>query len=314
MGRERYTKKLDTTHWQATLRVRIFLALLILGTIGTSGCLFRSHRVESRLSNAPLKEATQQQLIDIVNKAAAQITTLNATVDIDTSVGGQKKGKVTEYQEIRGYILAEKPAMLRMIGLFPIVRNRAFDMVSNGHDFKLSIPPKNQFIIGTNQITKPSPNALENLRPQAFSDALLMRPIDPENEIAVLEGGMQNVVDPKTHRLAEQPNYRLDVIRRDGKGNWFLSRKIYFDRTDMTPYRQLIFDREGNVATDATYQAVKDFNGIPFPTYIDIVRPQEEYKVGLTIVELKLNVPLKPAQFDLQQPPGAQVKILNGSK
>ena len=27
-------------------------------------------------------------------------------MDIDTSVGGVKKGKVTDYQQIRGYILA----------------------------------------------------------------------------------------------------------------------------------------------------------------------------------------------------------------
>ena len=77
---------------------------------------------------------------------------LQATVDIDTSVGGVKKGKVTDYQQIRGYILARKPNMLRMIGLMPIVRNHAFDMVSDGRDFKLWIPPRNRFVVGRNDI------------------------------------------------------------------------------------------------------------------------------------------------------------------
>ncbi len=70
--------------------------------------------------------------------------------------------------------------MLRMIGLLPIVRNRAFDMVSNGDRFELSIPPKNRFITGSNQLTKISGNALENLRPQVIYEALLMPAIDPE--------------------------------------------------------------------------------------------------------------------------------------
>ncbi|MBV9572416.1 MAG: hypothetical protein JOY93_00055, partial [Acidobacteriales bacterium] len=83
------------------------------------------------MSSAPLKSATQQDLITYIDTQAAKIQTLQATVDIDTSVGGVKKGKVTDYKEIRGYVLARKPAMLRMIGLLPIVRNRAFDMVSD---------------------------------------------------------------------------------------------------------------------------------------------------------------------------------------
>ena len=181
-----------------------------------TGCLLRSHKVTSHLSTAVLKTASQQELIDKVNSDAAQIKTMNATVDIRTSVGGQKKGKVTDYTEIRGYILAEKPAMLRMIGLFPIVRNRAFDMVSNGTDFKLSVPTKNKFIVGRNDVIKPNPSQpLENIRPQHIYDALLLHDVDPQNEIAVLESSTEQVTDAKTHKPAEQPNYILDVIRKD---------------------------------------------------------------------------------------------------
>ena len=69
-------------------------------------------------------------------------------------MGGEKKGKVTDYQEIRGYILVRKPDMLRMIGLFPIVRNTAFDMVSDGDRFKLSVPAKNKFYVGSAEVTQ----------------------------------------------------------------------------------------------------------------------------------------------------------------
>jgi hypothetical protein len=107
---------------------------LLLVMLPTIGCLLRTRPVEETYSKAPLKEASQSQLIDIINEQASKIQSLQATVDIDTSVGGAKKGHVTDYKEIRGYVLARKPAMLHMIGLLPIVRTTAFDMVFQALD------------------------------------------------------------------------------------------------------------------------------------------------------------------------------------
>ncbi|HKN36729.1 MAG TPA: hypothetical protein VJX16_26100 [Terriglobales bacterium] len=290
-------------------RHRALLALVMVLPLG--GCLFRSHRVERQVNTAPLKSATQQELIDFINSQAAKIKTMQATVDIDASVGGEKKGKVTDYQEIRGYVLARKPAMLRMIGLMPIVRNKAFDMVSDGHEFKLWIPAKNRFIFGHNELVRPSSQPLENLRPQHIYDALLLRAIDPENEIAVLENDYEIVTDRKGHRV-EQPDYEINVIRK-GSSGWFLSRKVIFSRTDLLPHRQLIYDDRGNLVTDARYEDSKDYNAIKFPTEIDIWRPREEYSILLKIVKLQLNEPLTDDQFALQQPPGAVVVNLDQS-
>jgi len=225
-------------------------------------------------------------------------------------VGGEKKGKVVEYQQIRGYILAQKPTMLRMIGLVPIVRNRAFDMVSDGDRFKLSIPPKNRFITGSNQLTKISDNTLENLRPQVIYDALLMPAIDASNEIAVIEEGKQQVVDEKTHQSTTQPNYHIVVIRRGAGGSWRLYRRIYFSRADLLPYRQTIYDDKGAIATDATYSDPQDFGGVQFPSLIEIERPQEEYSIAIKMIKLVLNEPLKPEQFQLEVPPGAVITEL----
>src|SRR5215471_6521133 len=131
-------------------RLRILAVLSV--TVVSSGCLFRTRKVERRVSNAPLKTATQQDLIDYLAKQDAALRSMQATVDIDTSVGGAGKGFVTDYKQILGYVLARKPAMLRMIGLMPIVRNKAFDMVSDGKEFKVWIPPKNKFVIGRNDL------------------------------------------------------------------------------------------------------------------------------------------------------------------
>lgn len=289
---------------------RYWTVLIFLIVAPLSGCLFRSRKVERVMSAAPLKSATQQELIDYVNAQAAKVQSMQATVDIDTSVGGIKKGKVTDYQQIRGYVLARKPAMLRMIGLMPIVRNRAFDMVSDGNDFKLWIPPKNRFIVGRNDVASHSTQQpLENLRPQQIYEALLLPQIGPQNEIAVMENDFEIVTDAKGHQV-QQADYVLEIIQKSERG-WFLSRKIIFSRTDLLPHRQLIYDQDGNLTTDARYEDYKDYAGVTFPSQTEIWRPQEEYDITLTVVKLELNQPLPDDKFQLSQPPGAEVVRLD---
>ena len=286
------------------LPIRLLLALVLV--LLSSGCLFRARKVERVASTAPLKMATQQDLIDYVNREAAKIRTMQATVDIDTTVGGAKKGKITDYQEIRGYVLARKPNMLRMIGLLPVLRNQAFDMVSDGEDFKLYIAPKNRFIVGKNNERTPDGHqTLENLRPQHIYDALLLREVDPEKEIAVLENEEELVRD-KNGKQVEQSAYHLDIVRKGDHG-WFLSRKIIFSRTDLLPHRQLVYDDHGNLATDARYEKYKNFEGITFPEQIEILRPREEYDIVLSVVKLQLNGTLADDKFTLEQPSGAEV-------
>lgn len=291
--------------------VRTFLILLVI-LVPLSGCLLRTHKVQQRPQYAgPLETATAQQLIERIDTEAAKIKTLNATVDIAAATGGEKKGKVTEFQEIRGYVLLRKPADLRMIGLYPVVRNKAFDMVSDGDHFKLFIPVKNKFFVGSKNVTTPSKNALENLRPQHILDALLVKEIDPQNEIAYVEGGFERVHDPKAKKDVDQPNYVLNVVAKQLDGSWALSRKIYFSRVNLEPTKQVLYDKSGNVATIATYDNFKNHDGLNFPDIIQIERPQEEYSIQLGVVKLTLNQPLTNAQFELPQPAGSQVVDLD---
>jgi len=290
--------------------LRFRAVLVLLAVLPLSACLFRSRKVEQPINAAQLRTATQQELIDYINTQAAKIQTMQATVDIDTSVGGVKKGKVTDYQEIRGYVLARKPAMLRLIGLMPIVRNRAFDMVSDGKTFKLWIPPKNRFVVGRNDIeTHDAVKPLENLRPQHLYDALLLRSIDPQSEIAVMESDTELVSDSKGHKV-ERADYVIDVIDKGDHGS-FLSRKIEFSRADLLPHRQLLYDENGNIATNALYGNYKDDHGVNFPWQIEIARPQEEYDITLNIVKLDLNQSLPDDKFTLEQPAGAEVVHLD---
>src|SRR5580704_6226110 len=190
---------------------RLWALTLVLAVLPLTGCLFRTRPVEETYSKAALQESSQSALIDGINQQAGKIQSLKATVDIDTSAGGVKKGHVTDYKEIRGYVLARKPAMLHMIGLLPIVRTTAFDMVSNGQEFKLWIPPKNRFVTGRNDVqTHNADQPMENIRPQEIYEALLIPPVDPdpEREIAVLENGYEILHDSKGHRVLQE-DYEL---------------------------------------------------------------------------------------------------------
>ncbi len=137
-----------------------------------------------------------------------------------------------------------------------------------------------------------------------------MPAIDSNNEIAVIEQGKQQVMDEKTHKFVSQSNYHIVVIRHGPNNTWHLHRKIYFSRADLLPYRQTIYDDKGAIATDVTYSERQEYNGVEFPSLIEIERPQEEYNIVLKIIKMTLNEPLKPEQFQLGVPPGATVTEL----
>jgi len=289
------------------------ICVLALFVVPLTGCLFRSHEERRPFSTAPLREAVAEQLIDFINTNAARLQSFKANVDFNVTVSKQKKGKanefkVTEYTEVSGYLLVRKPEMLRMIGLVPAVRSTLFDMAGNGKGFSLSIPPQSKFIIGSNEVSKPSIQPLENLRPPAIFDALLLKEIDPQNEIALLEQGTEMVKDPKNHKDLQQQDYEIIVVRREG-GKWYLSRKIIFSRVDLLPDRQVIYNLQGLPVTDASYENFKNYSGIYFPETVHINRPIEGYSIQLTFTKLTLNQPLKDDQFVLNQPPGS--KIIN---
>jgi outer membrane lipoprotein-sorting protein len=271
-----------------------------------AGCLFHSRRLERQVSNAPLMNATQQELIAKLSEEADKIKTLQATVDIDTSVANEAQGTVTDYKEIRGYVLLRKPATLRMIGLMPIVRNKAFDMVSDGQQFKIWIPPKNKFVVGSSTTpptsSKPS---LESMRPEDIYDALLVDPIESDKEIAVVENGYETVVDARRHRV-DQPDYELVVVRRGAKG-YYLTRRIVFSRTDLKPHRQLIYDEDGRVRTEALYEKYTPYDQVLLPAAVQIHRPIEGYDITLNMLKVEVNKPLTNEQFQLDQPPGSEV-------
>ncbi len=287
--------------------------LLAALTLPLSGCLFRTRTVEPRvLTSAVLQKATTGQLVSAINSESVKIKSLQATAEITASTSVANKGKITEYREITGYLLVRKPGDLRLFGLVPVVGTRLFDMTSDGERFRMSIPVQNKFVTGSNTVTQPSAQLRENLRPQDIFEAILVRAIDPQTEIAVLEDGMQTMRDPKQKKWVDEPNYVLSIIQKKVQG-WYLARKIIISRRDLRPQQQLVYDNDGSVVTDAAYSKFGETQGIFFPMEIAIRRPKEGNTIRLSFTKLAMNPELRNDQFVVVQPPGSKLVDLDAA-
>ena len=279
--------------------------LLCFVSIFSSACLVRRRVVAppgKAKENRPLRFAAKENLIQLVHNAWDPIQSFTMKADMSPSVGQLYGGQVTDYATITGFLLFRRPDNIRVIGQDPVIHSTLFDMVSTGSDFRVSLPTKNQFVIGSNNAPATSKNKLENLRPAAFLTSLMIIPPDPSTDLTLMEDDTNET----------KAVYILQVIHRDGDRLQLL-RNIYFDRYTLQINRQKTFYANGYIQSDTKYGEWRVFNGTLFPTMIDIQRPQDGYELVLTVVEMKINAPdVTPEKFVLSQPPGATVKMLGG--
>jgi hypothetical protein len=282
--------------------VPVALILLCLMSMGFSSCLARRRAIAGRGGTATpnLLIADKASLIAAVLRQYNEVRDFNATVDMVPAVGTAEKSQITEYKDVRAFILFRKPAFIRVIGLYPVVRSKAFDMASDGTDFRLYLPGKNSFITGRNEIVAPSKNKLENLRPEHILNALLVRPVDTATNKLLME----NLTDQ------DSAYYILHEIRETPDGQLHLQRTIWFNRVNLQLARQLIFDPDGNILSDARYAQWKAYDNVPFPKHIEIDRPRDEYGVVIDIVKMDINKGVSDDKFVLEQPEGTTLHIV----
>lgn len=284
-----------------TRRQTSTLALLVCLWLALTGCWARRRLITRSGKSTPvvLQTATEADLEKRIAQEYDAIHDFSATVDMVPALGSVEKSKITEYKEVRAYILFRKPSDIRLIGLYPVVRNKAFDMVSNGTSFKLFLPSKNLFITGNNDTKTNSANKIENLRPQHFLEALLVHPVEPGERPALL-----NLTDE------DNAAYILALIRTAPDGAFHITRSVWFDRTNLNLVRLIIFDDAGNILTDARYQEWKTYDGVPFPKQVVINRPRDEYSVVVTVVKMDIDKGVRDDQFALDQPEGTKLQIV----
>jgi outer membrane lipoprotein-sorting protein len=284
---------------------------LMLALPALNGCLWHTRRVPQATMPENVLSAEPEQLVDIINKQYDAVQSLSATVTFTATQGGTLKGVETTYTSFSGYILLRKPGSLRVIGFLPVVHTRAFDMASDGKTFQLWIPPKNKVVEGTNaEPVKPSTNTFENMRPYIFFDSLLIRKIDPDEELLPTSDS-DTEVNPRTKKLEIDPQYVLTVLSRQGESNIVHARRvIHFSRIDLRPVEEDIYDQNGQVQTIATYGPMQTFGTEHFPGTITIKRPLDQYRILVTLQKLTVNQPLNDEQFQLTIPEGTPVQKL----
>jgi outer membrane lipoprotein-sorting protein len=279
----------------------LFLPVLL------TGCSLLPTTRKLPVPKAPVltQNVTPEELVARLNQRWGAINTLTATVEMQASVANSKEGLAKDYPSVHGNILLRKPSDLRVLGRYFGVT--VFEMASNGTNFTLSIPHNNVVIKGSNSLKTKSKNTWENLRPEFFFDAMLVRGLDPADHYSVTSETFM-VEDAARKRLFSVPEYILRITQSTpGVQKETISRVVYFHRDDLLPYQQDIYDNEGNIETQVTYLAYQDFEGGKYPSKVTIKRPIDEIQIVLTVEDVHENQPLADDQFVVPIPEGAKI-------
>jgi outer membrane lipoprotein-sorting protein len=285
--------------------------LLVTLTAFSCGCANRGikeHTVLTQTQMPVAKEATREELLDAYNLIARGTKTLNATVELKPTAGSKYSGVIDEYHEVKAFLLAARPAEIRVIGQAPVIGKTVFDMASDGETFRVLIPSKNKFLVGPVGVERNSNKPIENLRPQHLLDALLWPEIRKEEAVTLKEFN-----DEKGRY------YVLTVLR----GGYHLEvlREIWFDRADLQVARMQTFGPKGSLLSDiflSNWQATDNAasqsttaapaSGITaFPRTIRIDRPHDDYKLDLQVTKITVNEEIPAERFKLEQPAGAEL-------
>jgi len=285
------------------------------------GCAV-SQKTVVKPSQAPaaLQNATKRQLIDSYNRQAQAIQSLNAGVSMKLTAGSAYSGVIEQYHEVNGFILAARPASIRVIGQAPVVSKNIFDMVSDGSTFSIYIPSKNKFIVGPANLERRAEKPIENLRPQHLVDALFWPTITDQTPVlfeeasegasrfyiltVVSEQAPESIVGASDAGSAT-PGEPESTQRP--AANWEIARKIWFDRSDLRISRIENFASGGKVGSDVTYANWQNTASSTYPWQINVTRPSDDYQLQITLKKLTVNEPIAADRFSLPQPPGTDL-------
>lgn len=271
-----------------------------------AGCATKHPPVATTPSGPParLLTAARKQLIASYNDQANSVHSLNASVSMKLTAGTAYSGIIKQYHEISGFILAQKPASIRVIGQAPIVGTTIFDMVSDGATFHMYIPSKNMFLEGPANLQRESAKPIENLRPQHLVEAIFWTPLSAIAPV-LFQAGDES--ESRYYILTVATAGDSTVTSPSAAPNWQIERRIWFDRTDLSVARVQIYDPNGSVNSDINYAQWRDFGSVRFAEQIEITRPAEHYGLRIRINKLSTNTPIAPERFEMKQPPGTQL-------
>ncbi|MDQ1558460.1 MAG: hypothetical protein QOD32_1520 [Pyrinomonadaceae bacterium] len=300
-------------------RYALALVLGLVSLAGASGCSrFYKSKVTVPPLLAPLKEAAPGELIEVVNRLA-QVRSLRGKIDIqflDTSFA--QCGVTEKYRTAEGDVILQRDGQIYLVinGPFSV---KIAEMASDGERFRVAVLKGDdkwlRFLKGTNtatyqridsgaevdcgkgdqkktaQMQQRAASAFSGLRPQHFTDALLVRPVSPgTNLVYVRSEAFAEDTDtrPNAKRGARvvRGYYQLDELAPDGDGRARLLRRFWFDRYgEIALARLQTFGERGELTTDVIYRNPKTFGETTkytLPADIEITRPQDRYSLRIS--------------------------------
>ena len=272
---------------------------------GCGGAVKTTHNLPST-QVVVVKDAAREELLEKYNGVARGVKSVNATVQLKPTAGSKYSGVIEEFHEVKAFLLAERPAYIRMIGQAPVIGKTVFDMASDAESFRVSIPSKNKFLVGAISLERTSNKPIENLRPQHLLDALLWSEIRKEEDVLFEEFN------------DEKARYYVLTVLRGGYRREIL-RKIWFNRADLEVARLQEFGPRGALLSDVRYSDWEPLNGdqeqtsaaasgiTAFPRVIQIDRPHDNYRLDLQVTKLMLNEDIPADRFKLEQPAGSEL-------
>jgi hypothetical protein len=285
---------------------------MVWATVAAFSCGCGGGAIKKTTKMAPeakqvIRDAARDELLEKYNDIARGIKSVNATVELKPTAGSKYSGVIEEYHEVKAFLLAERPAQIRMIGQAPVIGKTVFDMASDSETFRVSIPSKNKFLVGSVTLERASDKPIENLRPQHLLDALLWPEVRKEESVLFEE------FNDETARY-----YVLTVLR--GGYRTEILRKIWFDRTDLQISRLQTFGPKGVLLSDVHVSDWQPLTGDQdhlvsappsgvnaFPHAIRVERSHDDYRLDLQITKVILNEDLPPDRFKLEQPAGSEL-------
>ena len=319
----------------------VWLVLLLGSLLVTSGCatLFGvKQQVKVPPLLTPLSNSTTPQLVAEVNRLAS-VRSLRGKIDIqfqDTSFA--ESGLAEKYRTANGTIYLQRPGQIYLKIEAPFVGTNIAEMTSDGERFRVAVLQGDEkfrrFVRGTNSaqypqlpmngegqdkkskamVEKRTVSVLSNLRPQHFTDALLIRPIEPRGESGLVYARSEVYEEeadtrPRARKGARvvRGYYLLEELAPGGETGVRLLRRFWFDRVGGVRLARLqTYNNDGSLMTDVVYTDPKRFgeNGVlTMPTRIEITRPQDLYKLSVTYhtpEEAVIDRPYDPAVFVLE--------------
>jgi outer membrane lipoprotein-sorting protein len=295
------------------MRARLLLFALPMALLLTTGCaslLTSKRKLLTPVAPGTVMTATPDQLVAQINDAWAKFQSLTATVDVRASHLKTQEGTATDYPNFRANLLLRKPGALRVLGHAPLIQTTMFDLGSDGTHFRLVIPPENLVYQGLNASKGDSPKWYENLRPDPLFNSMVLRGLEPDEFYSVISDS-DTKEDLQSKHLVLHPEYILNIVRRKPDSQeLFPVRVIRFDRENLLPVEQDLYDDKGTLSTQVIYAAYRDFDGTKYPSTITLKVPQNEYQLVMTVERVSANPPLTDDQFQVNSPKGATVKDL----